>query len=163
MVDVNADSFSPATFHCRSPRKLKLSKLDPSCCIGFYCATRADFERFVATVQTYLLPVRVSPTPPAAQPLMSASLNGCLSAATASMTGSVTSTASTTASTAAAAAYPMFVFSRARSSEQQVASTSSSYREDGGGGGSAPVSPGDEAAALEADDDGDETEEFVML
>lgn len=57
MVDVNQENFSPHSFHCKSPRKLKLSKLDPSCCIGFYCATRADFDNFVASVQ----PVRHNP------------------------------------------------------------------------------------------------------
>lgn len=51
MVDVNQENFSAQSFHCKSPRKLKLSKLDPSCCIGFYCATRADFDSFVASVQ----------------------------------------------------------------------------------------------------------------
>lgn len=51
MVDVNQENFSAHSFHCKSPRKLKLSKLDPSCCIGFYCATKADFDNFVASVQ----------------------------------------------------------------------------------------------------------------
>lgn len=51
MVDVNQENFSPLSFHCKSPRKLKLSKLDPSCCIGFYCQTRNDFDQFVESVQ----------------------------------------------------------------------------------------------------------------
>jgi cysteine protease ATG4 len=51
MVDVNQEMFSTASFHCRSPRKMKLTKMDPCCCIGFYCATKNDFDRFVSSVQ----------------------------------------------------------------------------------------------------------------
>lgn len=51
MVDVNQENFSVNSFHCKSPRKLKLSKLDPCCCIGFYCQTKSDFDNFVASVQ----------------------------------------------------------------------------------------------------------------
>lgn len=51
MVDVNQDNFPAHSFHCKSPRKLKLSKLDPCCCIGFYCQTRNDFDSFVESVQ----------------------------------------------------------------------------------------------------------------
>lgn len=50
-VDVNQENFSVNSFHCKSPRKMKLSKMDPSCCIGFYCQTRADFDNFVTNVQ----------------------------------------------------------------------------------------------------------------
>lgn len=140
MVDVNADSFSPQTFHCRSPRKLKLNKLDPSCCIGFYCQTRADFERFVSTVQTYLLPVRLSPT-------MTSSLNGCMSASMSS---------ASTRQTSGDCAYPMFVFSRSRSTDQHVDETRPAAVHQMG---ASTVTAGEEAE----DDDGDETEEFVML
>ncbi|XP_018797159.1 PREDICTED: cysteine protease ATG4D isoform X1 [Bactrocera latifrons] len=58
MVDVNQDNFSLQSFHCKSPRKLKTSKMDPSCCIGFYCATKIDFDNFVESVQLYLHPMR---------------------------------------------------------------------------------------------------------
>lgn len=51
MVDVNQETFSMHSFHCKSPRKLKSSKMDPSCCIGFYCATKTDFDSFVESVQ----------------------------------------------------------------------------------------------------------------
>lgn len=145
MVDVNQDNFSPHTFHCKSPRKLKLNKLDPSCCIGFYCQTRADFERFVATVQTYLLPVRLSPT-------MTSSMNGCMSAARQQSAGDCS-------------AYPMFVFSRSRSTDQHVADESASrpamYQQMMTTSVSAQTVTGEEAG--DDADDGDETEEFVML
>ncbi|XP_017009238.3 LOW QUALITY PROTEIN: cysteine protease ATG4D [Drosophila takahashii] len=58
MVDVNQENFSLHSFHCKSPRKLKASKMDPSCCIGFYCATKSDFDSFMESVQLYLHPMR---------------------------------------------------------------------------------------------------------
>ncbi|XP_036324689.1 cysteine protease ATG4C [Rhagoletis pomonella] len=58
MVDVNQDNFSLQSFHCKSPRKLKTTKMDPSCCIGFYCSTKTDFDNFVESVQLYLHPMR---------------------------------------------------------------------------------------------------------
>ncbi|XP_067616670.1 cysteine protease ATG4C isoform X1 [Eurosta solidaginis] len=58
MVDVNQDNFSLHSFHCKSPRKLKTTKMDPSCCIGFYCSTKTDFDNFMESVQLYLHPMR---------------------------------------------------------------------------------------------------------
>lgn len=52
MVDVTKEDFPVNSFHCKSPRKLKSSKMDPSCCIGFYCATKHDFELFVKTFKS---------------------------------------------------------------------------------------------------------------
>ncbi|GAB0094175.1 Cysteine protease [Sergentomyia squamirostris] len=58
MVDVNQENFPITSFHCKSPRKMKISKMDPSCCLGFYCPTKSDFDHFIASVQPYLLPLR---------------------------------------------------------------------------------------------------------
>lgn len=52
MVDVTKEDFPVNSFHCKSPRKLKSSKMDPSCCIGFYCATKQDLENFVKSFKT---------------------------------------------------------------------------------------------------------------
>lgn len=52
MVDVWAADFPLSSFHCRSPRKMHLAKMDPSCCIGFYCATKDDFFNLIETLQT---------------------------------------------------------------------------------------------------------------
>uniref|UniRef100_A0A8D8J318 Cysteine protease n=4 Tax=Culex pipiens TaxID=7175 RepID=A0A8D8J318_CULPI len=94
MVDVNQENFAVSSFHCKSPRKMKLSKMDPSCCIGFYCATRKDFFKFVDNVKPFLLPAKQS---------MSSSFP---SSAGLNQFNEIT--------------YPMFVFCRGKSSEQQV-------------------------------------------
>lgn len=88
-VDVNQENFCVNSFHCKSPRKMKLSKMDPSCCIGFYCQTRTDFDKFVQNVQPFLLPQR--PTSPQHSDKWSSSSD---------------------------INYPMFAFCRSRSTDQ---------------------------------------------
>lgn len=56
VVNVWEPNFPLSSFHCRSPRKMNLSRLDPSCCIGFYCSTRDDFYKFMQNVQQFLVP-----------------------------------------------------------------------------------------------------------
>ncbi|XP_019867366.1 cysteine protease ATG4D [Aethina tumida] len=56
VVDVWAPEFPLTSFHCRSPRKLHISKMDPSCCVGFYCATKEDFLNLIETVQPLVVP-----------------------------------------------------------------------------------------------------------
>lgn len=58
MNDVNMENFSLASFHCKSARKMKISKMDPSCCLGFYISSKNDYDRFQSSVQPYLLPVK---------------------------------------------------------------------------------------------------------
>ncbi|KAE8742279.1 hypothetical protein FOCC_FOCC012157, partial [Frankliniella occidentalis] len=55
-VDVWQPNFPLSSFHCRSPRKMHLSKMDPSCSIGFYCKTRDDLDAFVQDVKKCLVP-----------------------------------------------------------------------------------------------------------
>ncbi|XP_014371931.2 cysteine protease ATG4D [Papilio machaon] len=62
MVDVWQPNFSLQSFHCRSPRKMPISKMDPSCCIGFYLPTQHDFETFVNVIRTFLVPQGMSST-----------------------------------------------------------------------------------------------------
>ncbi|XP_044741768.1 cysteine protease ATG4C [Chrysoperla carnea] len=59
MVDVWAPGFPLTSFHCRSPRKMHLSKMDPSCCIGFYCHTEQDFYNFIRNIKPFLIPPSV--------------------------------------------------------------------------------------------------------
>lgn len=56
VVDVWQPNFPVGSFHCRSPRKMPLLKMDPSCCIGFYCADQNEFNSFRDTVQPFLIP-----------------------------------------------------------------------------------------------------------
>ncbi|VVC91525.1 cysteine protease ATG4D [Leptidea sinapis] len=60
MVDVWQANFSLQSFHCRSPRKMPINKMDPSCCIGFYLSTMNDFETFINVISTFLIPQGVS-------------------------------------------------------------------------------------------------------
>lgn len=60
MVDVWQANFSLQSFHCHSPRKMPINKMDPSCCIGFYLATENDFETFVNVIKSFLVPQGVS-------------------------------------------------------------------------------------------------------
>ncbi|XP_041969084.1 cysteine protease ATG4D [Aricia agestis] len=60
MVDVWQPNFSLQTFHCHSPRKMVITKMDPSCCIGFYIATHHEFETFVNIVSAFLVPQGVT-------------------------------------------------------------------------------------------------------
>ena len=34
------------TYHCRTPKKIPVSRMDPSCTLGFYCHTLEDFKLF---------------------------------------------------------------------------------------------------------------------
>lgn len=51
VVDVSQPGFPLDSFHCRSPRKLSLLRMDPSCCLGFYCNSRTDFDMFIKQVK----------------------------------------------------------------------------------------------------------------
>ncbi|XP_008556293.1 cysteine protease atg4da [Microplitis demolitor] len=55
-VDVWKDNFPLASFHCSSPRKMLLSKMDPSCCVGFYFCDKQAFDKFVMTIERSLVP-----------------------------------------------------------------------------------------------------------
>lgn len=146
-VDTNQDNFSTSTFHCKSPRKLKLSKLDPSCCIGFYCKTQQDFDRFVETVEPFLRPARTTAN------LMTTSLDGCLPKVAPHVPYGGRNRDGLDAST-----YPMFSFSHSRSTDHEIvveATTSRAMRERSMTG---------RLDGTDSDADGtDETEEFVIL
>ncbi|XP_071953206.1 cysteine protease ATG4D-like isoform X2 [Antedon mediterranea] len=56
MVDMKNHQFPLHSFHCMSPRKMSISKMDPSCTIGFYCKTRQDFEDFCRIIPEVVTP-----------------------------------------------------------------------------------------------------------
>lgn len=60
MVDVWQPNFSLTSFHCRSPRKMPIQKMDPSCCIGFYLATEKHLETFMNIIHSFLIPQGVA-------------------------------------------------------------------------------------------------------
>ncbi|KAJ0058022.1 hypothetical protein NL108_007247, partial [Boleophthalmus pectinirostris] len=43
-VDVRKSNFPLESFHCKHPKKIPFSQMDPSCAIGFYAKDQNDFE-----------------------------------------------------------------------------------------------------------------------
>jgi cysteine protease ATG4 len=48
--------FSIDSFHCHTPRKMSVHRMDPSCCIGFFCATRRAFEGWCEVTKELAVP-----------------------------------------------------------------------------------------------------------
>ncbi|XP_071117804.1 cysteine protease ATG4D-like [Haliotis cracherodii] len=58
VVDTTTHDFPVQSFHCVSPRKLSFTKMDPSCTVGFYIRTKAEFDKFVQSVSGIVIPPR---------------------------------------------------------------------------------------------------------
>ncbi|XP_033739207.1 uncharacterized protein LOC117326559 [Pecten maximus] len=56
VVDTRERNFPVQSYHCLSPRKVSLSKMDPSCTVGFYCKTKKEFETFVSQSEAMVSP-----------------------------------------------------------------------------------------------------------
>ena len=53
-------SFSTDTYHCNSPRKIKLEKMDPSCCIGFYLRTKEEYKSWCDNIIDIVKPPQIN-------------------------------------------------------------------------------------------------------
>ncbi|KAM7364614.1 autophagy-related 4b isoform 1-T1 [Cochliomyia hominivorax] len=155
MVDVNQENFPLHSFHCKSPRKLKTNKMDPSCCIGFYCQTKTDFDNFIESVQMYLHPMRCASGSLEKQQHLVNTQQQMPS----SLTNSFTETSSS--SQYAEMNYPLFSFSRGRclQHESHNEMSDSLYK---------PLQRqlqqiNNETMTPASNDDDSETEEFVLL
>ena len=59
-VDTTKTGFSTASYHCSSPRKINLSRIDPSCCVGFYLRDRSEFDAWCETITGLVTPPHIS-------------------------------------------------------------------------------------------------------
>ncbi|CAG5126038.1 unnamed protein product [Candidula unifasciata] len=55
-VDTTSSDFRIETYHCMTPRRLAITKMDPSCTVGFYIKDEQDFKHFVQQVTQYASP-----------------------------------------------------------------------------------------------------------
>lgn len=56
VVDTRERHFPIQSYHCMSPRKVSIDKIDPSCTIGFYCRNQKEFEKFVQQTEEMVAP-----------------------------------------------------------------------------------------------------------
>lgn len=59
-VETFRHNFSTETYHCKNPRKIQLKKMDPSCCIGFYLRTKADYLAWCDTIMSVVTPPQIN-------------------------------------------------------------------------------------------------------
>jgi cysteine protease ATG4 len=55
-VETDRHNFTLDSFHCTTPRKMSINRMDPSCCIGFYLRTRTEFDNWCASITSLATP-----------------------------------------------------------------------------------------------------------
>ncbi|RWS27277.1 cysteine protease ATG4D-like protein [Leptotrombidium deliense] len=55
-IDIRQTSFPLHSFHCSTPRKMMITRMDPSCTIGFYCHTQQDLINLAASIREITVP-----------------------------------------------------------------------------------------------------------
>jgi len=55
-VDTDILNFPLESFHCNSPRKMAINRMDPSSCIGFYLRTRSEFDDWCKGITELVTP-----------------------------------------------------------------------------------------------------------
>ncbi|KAM4675176.1 cysteine protease ATG4D isoform 1-T1 [Discoglossus pictus] len=66
-IDTSKDDFPLESFHCNSPRKMSITRMDPSCTFAFYARNRKDFNALCS----HLTKVLNSPTAEEKYPIFS--------------------------------------------------------------------------------------------
>ncbi len=56
VLGAKSTTFALDSFHCKTPRKLNVNKMDPSCCLGFFCPTRRAFDGWCEVVKELAVP-----------------------------------------------------------------------------------------------------------
>ncbi|ESO98867.1 hypothetical protein LOTGIDRAFT_187088, partial [Lottia gigantea] len=54
-VDLEAKSSTDVTYHCPFPGRMKLTQLDPSVAVGFYCGTEEEFDDLCLTFSKFII------------------------------------------------------------------------------------------------------------
>lgn len=54
-MEERALNFPLDTFHCSDPRKMPVTKMDPSCTLAFYCRSRAEFTQLTQSVKDFVV------------------------------------------------------------------------------------------------------------
>lgn len=55
-LDVFKRDFDLTSFHCKTPRKMSISRMDPSCCFGFLLSTRKQFDGWCELTKEIAMP-----------------------------------------------------------------------------------------------------------
>ncbi|XP_065833941.1 cysteine protease ATG4D-like [Oscarella lobularis] len=55
-VNTKQDVFPLSSYHCCQPRRVAMTRMDPSCAVGFYCKNWQDFEKCATATEEVIAP-----------------------------------------------------------------------------------------------------------